>query len=94
MFAVHMLLFSQVPYTEPSDEFFSGDRALQEVLSRCENPTDAGLALKAIRTLRRHRAALQMHEPFTAHTTRTLMEVWRSLGYSAGDARLELFYET
>ena len=42
---------------------------------RCSSPEDAALALKAARTLRRHRAARQMHEPFKGHTARVLLQV-------------------
>lgn len=42
---------------------------------RCSSPEDAALALKAARSLRRHRAARQMHEPFKGHTARVLLQV-------------------
>ena len=53
----------------------AGDRALHEVLERCETPEDGALALKALRTLRRHRAAMQLHSDFTRYTSNLFLDV-------------------
>ena len=53
----------------------SGDRSLHELLERCESADDGALALKALRTLRRHRAAQQLHSEYSRFTSNLFLDV-------------------
>ena len=69
------LFLTSAKLSEPCTRPGAGDRALHEVLERCETPEDGALALKALRTLRRHRAALQLHSDFTRYTSNLFLDV-------------------
>ncbi len=73
------IILSLRSIARPCASLFAGDRALHEVLERCETPEDGALALKALRTLRRHRAAQQLHSDFTRYTSNLFLDVSRLL---------------
>jgi len=61
------------PHTCPCGT--AGDRSLHELLGRCESADDGALALKALRTLRRHRAAQQLHGDYSRFTSNLFLDV-------------------